>query len=295
MLSAQQGILFVVGAAACFASLDTTTKFISAAVPVAMLMWARFALQTFSTLAVMGPKIGKRLWRTRRPGLQVARGMLLVASSTLAFFSLQMMPVENFTAIALLTPLLMTLIAATSLGERVSILRWLLVLAGFAGAMLVVRPGSESFAWPSLLPLALVFMSAGYQILTSRLARVDDASTIHFYTGCTGVALATLALPFFWQPILGWHLWLLILLVAVCSNVGHLMLILGYARAPVATLTPYLYMQIPFAMLGSWLVFAKSPDRWSVLGIIVIALAGVVGTWVAARERHRDVRVILDT
>ena len=289
-----QGIVFVAAATACFASLDTTTKYISAVVPVALLMWVRFMLQAASTALVMWPSRGRALLRTHRPGMQVARGFLLVTSSTLAFFSLRMLPVEDFTAIVMLTPLLMTLVAAASMGEKVSLLRWLLVLCGFIGAMLVVQPGAETFAWTSLLPLALVAVSAGFQILTSRLAREDDASTIHFYTGCTGAVLATLALPFFWQAMPSWPLWGLILLVALFSNLGHLMLILGYGRAPVATLSPYLYLQIPFAMIGSWLVFAQVPDAWSVAGIVLIALSGAAGTWVAARERHQDIRVILD-
>lgn len=289
-----QAIALVVAATACFATLDTTTKFISAAVSVVLVMWVRFVLQTVGTFAVVWPRQGRALWHTKRPGLQFARALSLLASSTLAFFSLKLLPVADFTAIVMLTPLLMTLVSATALGERVSLLRWVLVLAGFGGALLVIRPGHDTFDWASLLPLALVVVSASFQILTSELAKHDSAVTIHFYTGCVGLAFSTLALPFFWAGVPPWPISGFLLLIAVCSNSGHLLLIFGYARAPMATVTPYLYMQIPFAALGGWLVFARTPDAWSVLGMVVIGLSGAAGTWVTARERRRDVRVILD-
>ena len=292
--SSLQAIALVVGATACFATLDTATKFISASVTVVLVMWVRFTLQTVSTFSIVWPRHGKALWHTARPSLQLARALSLLASSTLAFFSLKLLPVADFTAIVMLTPLLMTLVSATALGERVSLLRWVLVFAGFCGALLVIRPGHDTFAWASLLPLALVVVSASFQLLTSELAKHDSAATIHFYTGCVGLACTSVAIPFFWQGVPPWPVSGLLLLVAVCSNLGHLLLLLGYARAPVATLTPYLYMQIPFASLGGWLVFARTPDAWSVLGMVVIGLSGAAGTWVAALERQRDVRVILD-
>ncbi len=286
-----QAIALVAAATVCFATLDTTTKFIGATLSLVLVMWVRFTLQTLSTLVVMWPSRGRALLQTNRPRLQLVRGLSLLASSSLAFFSLRLLPVAEFTAIVMLTPLFMTLVAAFALHERVSRLRWVLVCGGFVGALIVIRPGHDAFTWASLLPLALVVMSGGFQLLTSELAKYDSAVTIHFYTGCVGALLSTLALPFVWQGLPAWPVSGLLLLVALASNMGHLLLIMGYSRAPVATLTPYLYLQIPFAMLGGYLVFARTPDAWSVLGIGVIALCGIAGTWVAARERHADIRV----
>jgi drug/metabolite transporter (DMT)-like permease len=203
----------------------------------------------------------------------------------------------------MLTPLLMTVVAAYSLNEPVSVQRWVLVLMGFVGAIVIVRPGHEAFTWGSLIPLVLVFTSAGFQMMTYRLAKLDDAATTHGYTGWIGFAIATLALPFAVQG--GWEVWTqaavdawhvlgLLMLIAVCASIGHGFLILGYARAPVAVLTPYLYTQIPMAVLGGWLVFSHQLDAWSILGIGIVAVSGVLGTWLTARERKADLHVILD-
>ncbi|MDI9333233.1 MAG: DMT family transporter [Cytophagales bacterium] len=297
------GIAYVVFATASFATLDTATKFVSGAVSFALVMWFRFGFQILTTGIWLQRQRGSIFLKSQAVPLQIYRGILLTLSSVMAFFSLKLIPVADFTAIMMLTPLLMTVIAAFGMKEKVSPLRWLFVLTGFVGALVVIRPGNAAFTWGSLLPFLLVFMSAGYQLLTYQLAKIDDAATTHWYTGLIGFVFATLALPFVIQS--GTQAWLnamlgawdkvgWLILIGVFATLGHGLLILGYARAPVATLTPYLYVQIPFAVLGGWLVFAHQLDVWAIIGMVIIATSGVLGTWVAARQRQMDVRVILD-
>ena len=114
---------------------------------------------------------------------------------------------------------------------------------------------------------------------------------MHFYTGCVGAALSAVVLPFVWTTLAPSQ-WLALLAIGAFSTIGHYLLILAYGRAPVAVLTPYLYLQIAFAMLGGWLVFAHRPDRWSLVGAATIGLCGALGTWLTAREQTpRQVRV----
>ena len=271
-------------AVACFAMLDTATKFVSAGVPLVMAVWCRYMFQAVATGVVLLPKRGRSLLHTRRPWMHLLRGVLLLLCSVFAFMSLQVMPVGEFTAIVMLTPLLITLIAATSLGERISPARWLCALGGFAGALVVIKPGSDLFDWTMLLPLGLVATNTGFQVVTSRLARTDDPGTMHFYTGCVGAVATSLALPFAWQSLEPATLWAVLLFLGLISTVGHFLLILAYMRAPVSVLTPYLYAQIGFATLAGWLVFSHAPDRWSVAGIVGIAVCGALGTWLNGRE-----------
>lgn len=267
----------MVGATACFGALDTTGKIVSTAVPLAVAMWVRFAFQAVFTGSLLLPRRGRQLLVTQHPWLQALRGLLMVSSSSLAFLCLRFMPVGEFTALMMLTPLVITVVASVALGEQVTPLRWILVAGGFSGAMMVVRPGGDDFHWAMVLPLILVGISAGFNLLTSRLARSDDAGTMHFYTGVVSAVLATLALPFTWQTPQSALLWGQLGLMGVLGTLGHYLLILGYGRASASTLTPYLYCQIAFATLAGWFVFSHAPDRWTVLGIAVIAVCGVVG------------------
>jgi drug/metabolite transporter (DMT)-like permease len=277
------GIAFIVMALVCFGALDTTTKFASATAPLVMALWLRYVVQAGLTVVVLWPSRGSRLFRTGRPALQCLRGLLLLTCSGIAYLSLRVMQVGEFTAIVMLTPLLLTVIAAAMLHEPVSWLRWLCVLGGFSGAMFVIRPGKDLFHWALLLPLVLVAANTAFQALTSRMARTEDPGTMHVYTGLVGLVVTSAALPLAWQA-LPWTIWAAIGLMGLLSTLGHFLLIMAYTRAPVAVLTPYLYLQIAFATLGGWLVFSHVPDAWSLAGIALIAVCGVFGTWLTGRE-----------
>jgi drug/metabolite transporter (DMT)-like permease len=282
--SAPLGILLVLGACACFSTLDTTTKIVGASVPLLMALWFRYAFQALATTAGVLPWRGLAVLRTRHLPFQVLRGVLLLASSLLAFLSLRHMPVGEFTAIVMMAPLAVTLLAATVLKEQVSALRWLLVAGGFCGALVIIRPGSDRFSWATLLPLGLVATNAWFQVLTSKMARSEDPVTMHLYTGWVGTLVASLALPFVWTTLHDPLLWAGLSLMGFMGTVGHFVLILAYRNAPAATLTPYLYAQIAFSMLGGLLVFEHVPDGLALAGMALIAACGAGGAWLTVRE-----------
>lgn len=281
--SPRQAIGLVLLSLAFFAALDTATKMVSAMAPMVMAVWFRYAFQAVSTSAVLLPRQGRTLLRTHHLGLHVLRGAMLVGCSAFAFLSVKHMPVGEFTAIVMLTPLLITLLAAHSLGERISAWRWLLVFGGFAGALIIVRPGSDMLGVAALYPLGLVATNAAFQILTARLARTDSAGTMHFYTGWVGAFACGALLPWSWQT-LGTQAWWLMGLTGILASIGHLLLIQGYRRAPAGTLTPFLYFQIAFATLAGWIVFNHAPDAATWLGMVIIAVCGVGGTFLSSRE-----------
>lgn len=276
------GIALAIAATACFALLDTTSQFVGGVVPVMMAIWLRFLVQTAMTLALLWPRQGRGLLHTKAPGWQLLRGALMVSSGTVAYTSLQFVPVGEFTAILMLVPLAITLLAAPLLRERVPALAWWLVLGGLAGALIVIRPKGSDFQLAMLLPLALVLINALYQIVTSKMVKTEDPGTMHFYTGLIGLLLGTAALPWTWAPMATPQLWVLVGLMGVFGSLGHYLMIQSYHRAPASLLTPYLYAQIGFATLAGWLVFGYVPDGWSVAGIALIALCGALGV----RVRH---------
>jgi drug/metabolite transporter (DMT)-like permease len=280
------GIAFLVLAVACFAVLDTAVKYVGAFVPVLVAVWFRYVFQAVAVTAFMLPVRGRRLLQTAHPRFQVLRGGLLLTVSALSFVAVQFMPVGEFTAFVMTTPLVVTLLAALFLKEQVSLLRWLLVSGGFLGALLVVQPGGASFGWATLLPLAMVVTYAWFQILTSRLARTEDPMTMHFYTGWVGALIATAVLPLVWQTMPDATSFALLCLIGLMGTVGHFLLILAFARAPASTLTPYLYAQIGFAMLCGWLVFDHIPGTLELAGIALIVVCGATASWLTAREKQ---------
>ncbi len=281
---AVSGMLLALAALACFATLDTSAKVVSLTLPVLLGLWFRYIFQAVITTVVMLPQRGPAMFHTRRPRAHLLRGVLLLLTSLMTFLSVAYMPVGEFTAIAMITPLVVTLLAAFLLGERVSPLRWALVAGGFVGTLVIVRPGGGLFDWYILLPLAQVATHSAFQILTSRMVQTEDAVTMHVLTGWVGAILASLALPFIWVTPQTAVEWTALVLMGLMGTIGHFMLIHAYRRAAAATLTPLLYVQIAFAMLAGWLVFNHVPDGWSLLGMTLIAACGAASAWLAVRE-----------
>jgi len=280
------GILLALCAVAGFATLATTTKWVTASVPLLMVLWFRYLFQAVAVSATEWPRRGRALLRTEHPWLHLGRGVALLSSSFFAFMCLRVMPVGEFTAVVMITPLLVTLLSARMLGERVTLLRWLLVLGGFAGTLVITRPGGDELGWNGLLAVGLVASTTGFQLLTSRMSRTEDPMTMQFYSGWIGALIATLPLPWVWADIDSLSHWAGLVAIGVFGTLSHYLLILAYQRAPASTLMPYLYAQIAFAMVGGWLVFSHVPDALSLLGMAMIAGCGALGAWLTVRERR---------
>lgn len=280
------GILCAVTAMACFAVLDTTNKVLVAGVPLLMILWVRYMFQAIATSAMMLPQRGLAIFNTGHIGLQILRGLLLVACSLLAFVSLQRMPVAEFTAIGMLTPLAVTLLARFVMHEHVSPLRWVFVVGGMLGAMLIVRPGGSMSPEDAWLPLVMVMSYACFQTLTSHMAKTENPMTLHFYTGLVGAVVASVLVLGWWTTDITPLQWLQLCLVGTMGTLGHYLLILAFAKAPAVTITPFLYSGIAFATFGGWLVFAHVPDRVAVLGMLLIALCGLGAGWLSHREQQ---------
>ncbi len=278
------GILLIVLAALSFSVLDTTTKYATTVAPLLMLLWFRYFFHAVSTLALRLPVQGLRLLRTANPKFQALRGGLLLVTSLCAFFGLQYLPVGEFTAMVMLSPLVATGMAAWILKTHVSRARWLLMVAGLVGVLLVMRPGGQIFGWALLFPILLITTNAWFQVLTSHMSGKENPYTTHFYTGLVGTVIMSPIVVFSWDTAALLAHWPVFILLGFLATFGHLMLIRAYMRASAPALTPYLYSQIAFATLASWLVFDHAPDELAWLGIAVIAISGVGNALLSARE-----------
>lgn len=276
--------------AAGFAGMDTGVRALAGVFPVLLMLWLRYAFQA-AVMAVWLWLVRDGSFRAAHPRFQALRGALLLITSAMIFFGLQYMPVPELTSINMLAPLLVTLLAAWLLRERVSRLRWALVCGGLIGALIVIRPGGGLFGLAVLFPLAGAFTYAGFQVLTSRMSALDNPYTTHFWTGLVGMLIVTPLL--LWNAVDMWAAaraaspaqWAMLGLVAALGTGGHLLLILALGMAPTATLMPFIYTQIPLATALGWLVFGKLPDALAWLGMAVIMACGASAAWLNLRSR----------
>ena len=280
------GIFLLVAAVACFSVLDTTTKKITAAVPLLMAVWLRYLLQAILTTALAIQQRGRAAFVTRQPGLQALRGVLMLVVTLVAFLCLKVMPVGEFTAIIMTTPMLVTLLAAKLLDERVSPLRVLLVIGGFVGTLLIIHPGAQKLGYFVLLPVTTVIANTAFQLLTSRMARTENVITIQVYTSWVGTLLVALPMYWFWQDIDDLQTWLSLLLMGVAGATGHMLLVMAFKKAPAATLMPYQYLQIAFSMFGGWVIFHHIPETSALIGVTLIAGCGCAGAVLTIMENR---------
>jgi drug/metabolite transporter (DMT)-like permease len=281
------GIGFLLIALACFAFLDTLTKQVLLSVPVLMVICVRFVVQAVLTTVFMLPGRGLSVFATKMPFAQLLRGTLLLVCTLLACVSLQFMPVGEFAAISMTSPLFVTLLASRLLGEYVSRLRIALVFGGLLGALLIVRPGGGAFGWAVIFPMLLVVANTTFQLLTSKITQTEKSMNTHFYSVWIGATLSVCLLYWGWKPIDDMDTWTRLLLIGAAGAMGHFMLIVSFEKTPAATLMPYMYAQIGFAIFGGWLMFKHFPDALSMMGVTIIALCGVAAGVLTMVEGRR--------
>ncbi|WP_068829687.1 DMT family transporter [Pseudomonas sp. BMS12] len=272
------GILLILCAGLLLSSQDALAKTLTASYPLLLVVWFRYLSQNLLMAALFAPRLGWRLLHTRRPLLQLARGLSLVAVTLLFYCGLRYIPLGEATAVIFLAPVVVLLLSVFWLKERVARSVWLAVGGGLLGVLLIVRPGGALFTPAILLPLAAACCFGLYQMLTRRLSNTDDPATSNFLTALVGTLVSSLLLPWTWQlPSLVDTL--LMAALGTLAMSGHMLLTHAYRFASPAALAPFTYGQILTATLIGMLLFNHVPDAWAVCGMAVIILSGVALTW----------------
>jgi drug/metabolite transporter (DMT)-like permease len=272
-------ILMIVVATACFTTLDVTVKYLSERYPVPILVWARWGMQVMVMTAVLGPKLRWGLVRSTRRRAHVLRGIVLIGSSLSFYSAVKFLPLAEVTAINYSSPMIVTLMAAIVLHERITISRWAFVVAGFIGMLLIIRPGSSMLTPASLLALASAGLYATFQIQTRKLAG-ENSIVLLYFPALVGTLLMTALVPFLhydtWFSLadVAWFI-----AIGAIGTLGHFLFVLALQRATVSAVAPFTYVQLIWSTFAGWLVFRTFPDAWALAGIVTIASSGAVLTW----------------
>ena len=292
----KSGILLHIAGLWLLSVLDASGKsLVLAGVPVLMVAWARYAVHTALMTAVVLPSRGKAIFHTQSLPRQLVRGLLMITTTVLFFSVLARLPLAEATAINFMAPLFLMAMAPWLLHEAHRLHRWLGVLAGFVGMLVVVRPGAQLDPLGVALGLATALAFAFFQIATRRVAH-DDPLTTNYYGGLFGTIALTFALPWFWQtPQLNIWQWLLLISTGVTGFLGHWLQIAAFRKSPATLLAPFSYLQIVAAAALGWLVFDQLPGKTTAVGIGMICLAGLGVALTEARMARRRSREVRET
>lgn len=276
------GIALVIAAVSLFSVMDSGAKYLAERYPPILVTWARFFFNVLVMLIVLGPSLGRKLIQTKRPRLQLVRGLALGGSSVLFVTALPHMRLADATAVTFLVPMLVTLGAVFVFGQRAPSGTWVALVISFIGVLLVIQPGGSAFTWWALMPLGTAVCAATYQLLTSRVAGIDSGTTSLFIGALVSVALLTLPALFVWEWPHNLTDAAVFVGIGTIGALSHYLIIRSFEYAPAATLAPYAYLQIIAAMLMGLLVFGNFPGLLAILGISMIVTTGMV---MALRQR----------
>lgn len=272
-----RGIALLLAALLLFSLLDATSKHLSQTFSVPFLVWARYTLHCLLMVVVLAPSMRLRLVATGRPGIQVVRALMLLGVTGCAMAAFRLMPLAETTAMIFLAPLIVSLLAGPWLGERVGWQRWLAVLAGFAGVLLIARPGGAVTATGLAFALAGALCYSVYQLQTRQLSSTENTWTMLFYTALVGTVVMSFAAPLYWDGTVPTPMEaLLIASLGLYGGTGHYLLTRAFTHAPASMLSPFIYAQLIWAVLLGWLVFDHLPDAFSLVGMAIISASGLM-------------------
>lgn len=276
-----RGIALMCGAFLLFSLLDSTAKLLGQSYPLTQVVWARYAGHAAVAVVFMWLYWRQRPWRSRRPGLQVLRGLLLLAATSCNFVALRHLQLAETAAIYFSTPLLVAALSVPLLGERIGPRRLAAIVVGFAGVLIVIRPGFGLVHWAVGFSCLVALLGAFYQILTRKVAAHDSAHTAQLYAALIGCAATTPLMPLDWVMPQGFGI-VLMVAIGLLGGLGHWLLTLAHAYAPAPILAPFSYTQIVWMPVLGYLVFGNVPSPWVLLGGAIVVASGL---YLLHRER----------
>ena len=285
------GIGLMITAMAVLPFLDVIAKYLGQqGVPVMQIVWARLFFGAILTLPFALKIAGVKGLMPNMPLMHAVRASFIIAATAFFFWALHYLPIADTLAIFFVQPLIVTMLSPIMLGEHVGIRRWAAVAVGFAGTLIIIRPGFEELNPGVFLALGSGTCLALYLLLTRKIAGSAPAMLTTFYTSLMGGLITSVIVLFVWETPTPAQ-WVFFVLLSFIANGGHYLIIRAYDHAEASLLAPLAYTEIVMAVLAGWYFFGDFPDGWTFLGVAILIASAIYISW---RERVRQVEPIRD-
>ena len=278
-----RGIALILTSTVFLGTSDVMAKYLSATLPSIEIAWIRFL--SFAVIMVPAMLPGSPLYalRSDRPGLQLMRGVALLASSLFFISGLRFLPIAEASATGFVAPLFVTALSIVFLRESVGVRRWIATAVGLIGVLIILRPGSSAFHPAAFFPIVSALAWACTLIMTRMMSGRERAITTMTYSSIAGVCVLSALVPFVWVTP-SWHDILFGVLIGVASTAGQWIVVLAFRYADASVLAPFSYSQLLWVSLLGFVIFGEVPDVWTVTGAVFIVASGL---YTAHRERIR--------
>jgi drug/metabolite transporter (DMT)-like permease len=285
------GIGLMITAMAVLPFLDVIAKYLGQqGVPVMQIVWARLFFGAILTLPFAIRIAGVKGLMPNMPLMHAVRACFIIAATAFFFWALHYLPIADTLAIFFVQPLIVTMLSPIMLGEHVGIRRWSAVAVGFAGTLIIIRPGFEELNPGVFLALASGTCLALYLLLTRKISGSAPPMLTTFYTSLMGGLITSVIVLFVWETPTA-EQWAFFVLLSFIANGGHYLIIRAYDNAEASLLAPLAYTEIVMATIAGWYFFGDFPDGWTFIGVGILIASAIYISW---RERVRNVEPIRD-
>ena len=273
--NAANGVCIMILGAGVLSMNDAATKYLAETYPMGQVLGLRQSVALLVILAyVWWSGSWEKLRINHRSG-QAWRAAVHCGSAVLIIWALTLLPIATVTAIVFSSPLVVLIFSMRFLGEGVSWQRWIAVIIGFTGVLVIVRPGGVSFEWALLVAVSAAIVSGFRDLLTRRLSRTDTSISMLFWASALLITLSLLTIPFGWHPLtLGGSFWLII--NGLLNAGAHFLMIEALRLGDAALVSPFRYSAILWAILTGFIVWNQLPDTFTVVGAAMLIISGIL-------------------
>ena len=254
--------------------MDALAKYLSWSLPVLQITWGRYFFTVVFTLSFMLIFFRKNLLWSKNPKLQLIRGIILLLANILFFYSISVISLAKALTLAFIHPLIVTALSPVFLNEKVGIKRWIAVLMGFIGALIVIRPGFLEFNLASLAALGTGVFYGFYLMITRKLSDTDNPLLTLLFTGVVGCVIMTSVMPVIWVSPTP-NQWLMLACIGLVASVAHGFIIVSYKYADASKLAPLGYSEIITNIMLGYYIFSDFPDLLTFIGLFIIMISGI--------------------
>jgi drug/metabolite transporter (DMT)-like permease len=281
------GIGWILTAGFTLSVMDGLIKWSVGVFPVAQVVFVRSAFVLLLLGAVLARAGAFRSLGTKRPLGHLLRVTLTVASILTFFESVRLLPLATVIAIGFVAPLFMTALSVPVLRERVGAHRWTAIGVGFAGVLVITRPGPEGLEWPAVLALVSSMLFAAHLVTARWLARTETDAALMFWQNLGVFLVSGLAAPFVWTPVASADL-ALIATMAALLLIGQFCTVRAFRTAPVGAVAPFQYVELLWAAIIGFVFWHEVPPANVWIGAVIVVASGLYVIW---RERMRATAV----
>ena len=268
------GIFFGALAFFIFASSDVIQKYATINHTIFQIIFFRYLFLLIVSLIESRRKQNKYFYKTKNIKIQLSRSIVSVIETVFFVSSFKYLSLATAHSVASLAPVFVVILSMLILREKIERALWAVIILGFIGVLIILRPGFDIFDIKSLLPLGAGFFFALYQVITKKASEYDSDETSLFFTSIFGLVIITTLVLYYWHPLTYFSFFILPI-IGIMMTLAHYSLIIGLARAPASKIQPFHFTLIFWAIIFGYIFYSDVPDIPTILGGIVIASSGV--------------------